>query len=161
MYLYASPFIAATVVSLLGTQAPMPGRADTTVTVTMRAVFNSHTSLRVSSSQLRFEVPDTLATPRAFIEFSAAARTYTGAQVVLTVEAVGSVQPPAGGPSADLVVGYEGEGENAGTLSEAGPHVAGRWTGSGVRQGRVMFTLLGATAPGTYLLPLKFVLSAP
>jgi len=161
MYLHASRLIAAMVVSLLGTQAPMPGRADATATVTMRAVFNSYTSLRVSSSQLRFEVPDTLAAPRVFIEFSGAARTRTGAQVVLSVEAVGAIQPPAGGPSADLVVGYEGEGENAGTLSEAGPHVAGRWTGSGVRQGRVLFTLVGATVPGTYLLPLKFVLSAP
>jgi len=161
MYLHATQFIAATLVSLIGAQAPMPGGADTTRVVSVSAVFQSHTSLRVSASELRFDITDPASVPSVSIDFSAAARTYRNGDVVLTVEAAGSIDAPVGGPSADLAVGYRGDGDNAGTLSEAGPHVAGRWTGSGVRQGRVSFTLRGATVPGTYSLPLRFVLSAP
>jgi hypothetical protein len=165
MYLQATRFIVATLVTLIGAQvgaqAPMLGRADAMRVLTVSAVFHSHTSLRVSASELRFDITDPSSVPTVSIDFSAAARTYGNADVVLTVEAAGSIDARVGGRSADLAVGYRGDGDNAGTLSEAGPHVAGRWTGSGVRQGRVSFTLRGATVRGTYSLPLRFVLSAP
>ncbi len=127
----------------------------------MHAEFRSHTSLNVSTSQLRFEIGDAKDTPRAAIEFAAAARTYQGGEVLLTVDPIRTIHSPQGGPSANLGIGYEGEGGISGTLSEAGPHVVGRWVGSGMRPGRVLFALHGADAPGVYLLSLKFVLSAP
>jgi hypothetical protein len=164
MHLHATRFIAAILVSLtvvqIGAQAPM-GRADSTRVVSLSLVLQNHTSLRVSVSEARFDVTNPMSIPTVSIDFSAAARTHKDGDVVLTVEAAGSIDAPAGGPSADLAVGYVGEGDNAGTLSDAGPHVAGRWSGSGLREGRVSFTLRGATAAGTYLLPLRFVLSAP
>jgi hypothetical protein len=48
----------------------------------------------------------------------------------------------------------------AGTLAGAGAVVAGRWVGSGLRTGRLVFSLRAASG-GTYTLPLRFVLSAP
>ena len=156
-----APILVSLLVAQIGAQAPVPGRAGATGTVTLQAVFGRHTSLHVSASELRFEVTNSTSAPTVSVDFSAAARTSTGGDVVLTVEAAGRIEAPAGGPSADLAVGYRGDGENAGTLSGAGPHVAGRWTGSGLREGRVSFTLRGATGSGTYSLPLRFVLSAP
>ncbi len=156
-------FIGLLLGSLLAMgQAPMPGRASASGVVGIRADFSSYTSLRVSSSQLRFDVADPLTNPTATVEFTAAARTVRGGEVLLSVEPVGGVQSPESGPAAqDVTVRYEGEGGNSGTLSQAGPHVVGRWIGSNVRQGRVSFTLRGAQAAGVYSLSVKFVLSAP
>lgn len=157
-----SQLVVAVLGGLLGmAQVPMPGRVDATAALTMRAEFRSHTSLRVSSSEVHFDVAGTLDTSRTSIDFSAAARTHRGGEVVLTVEPVGTVQSPESGPSATLIVGYEGEGGRSGTLSEGGPHVVGRWMESGLREGRILFTLQGATVPGVYSLSLKFVLSTP
>jgi hypothetical protein len=155
-------FIVAMLAGLAGMpQGPAPGRSAATAAIILRAEFKSHTSLRVSSSQLRFEIADTLDIPRVAIEFSAAARTYRDGEVALTVEPVGSLQGPDSGPPADLMVQYDAEGGRAGSLSDAAPHVVGQWVGGGVREGRVWFTLRGARAPGVYVLALKFALSAP
>lgn len=157
-----SRLIVAVLAGLLGmAQAPMPGRVDATATWTMSAEVQNHTSLRVSSSEVHFDVAGTLDTSRTSIDFSAAARTHGGGEIVLTVESLGTVQSPESGPSASLIVGYEGEGGRSGTLSEGGPHVVRRWMESGLREGRILFTLQGATVPGVYSLSLKFVLSAP
>jgi hypothetical protein len=154
--------IAALMGGLLGTpQGPVPGRADTTATVAMRVEFRNQTALHVSTSQLRFDVSRPNDTSAASIEFTAAARTRRDGDVLLTVQPVGDMQAPDGASSAGLVVGYQGEGHNSGTLADSGPHVVGAWMGSGVRPGRVMFTLLGAHTPGVYSMSLKFVLSAP
>jgi hypothetical protein len=155
-------FIGVLVGSVLAMgQAPMPGRASA-ATVTIRAEFSSRTSLHVSSSLVQFDVADPLIWQTKVIHFSAFARTIPGGEVLLTMEPVGGVQAPERGPAAqDLSVLYEGEGGNSGTASEAGRHVVGRWTGSGVREGHVSFTLRGAQAPGVYALSVKFVLSAP
>jgi hypothetical protein len=156
-------FIGVLLGSLLAMgQAPMPGRANATAPVAIRADFGSHTSLRVSSSQVQFDVADPLTPPTSVIDFTAAARTVRGGEVLLTAEPLGGVQAPGSGPAAqDLTVLYEGEGGNSGVVSQAGPHVVGRWIGSDVRKGRVSFTLRGAQAAGVYSLSVKFVLSAP
>ena len=143
-------------------QTPMPGRASAVATVSIRADFGSRTSLHVSSSLVQFEVADSVTRQTKVIHFSAAARTIREGEVLLTLEPVGGVQAPERGPAAqDLSVLYEGEGGNSGTASDAGRHVVGRWTGSGVRGGQVSFTLRGAETPGVYSLSVKFVLSAP
>jgi hypothetical protein len=157
-------FIGLLLGSLLAMgQAPMPGRASASAVVGIQANFSSRTSLRVSSSHVQFEVADPLVSPTFVIDFTAAARTIRGGEVQLTVEPIGSVQTAdRGGPAApDLTVLYEGEAGNSGTLSQAGPHVVGRWIGSNARQGRVWFTLCGAQAAGVYTMAVKFVLSAP
>jgi hypothetical protein len=161
MYLHLR-FIAALLGGLLAIpQAPMPGRADATASMTIRAEINRHTSLRVSSSELRFDVTSPDDTPATVVDFTAGARTYRGGHVVLTVEPDGAMESPQRGPAADAVVVYQGEGGNIGTLSAGGPQVVARWIGSEVRSGRVSFALHGARIPGTYSLSLKFVLSTP
>ena len=141
-------------------QAPIPGRANATGYVTFQADFKSHTSLRVSSSELRFDVAAPDETPRATIDFTASGRTYSGGEVLLTVEPAGGLQSPEGGPASAGSVAFEGAAGTSGTLSP-GPHVVGHWMGSGVRSGAVSFTLRGAQAPGVYVQSLKFVLSTP
>ena len=142
-------------------QAPMPGRANASGMVTVRADFSRHTSLHVSTSQLVFRVDRPGGIPRAIVDFTAAARTRRDGEVLLTVEPVGTMQMPEGGVAPNLVVAYEGEGGCLGALSGAGPHVVARWAGSGMRPGRVLFALLGAHRPGVYSLSVKFVLTAP
>jgi hypothetical protein len=54
----------------------------------------------------------------------------------------------------------EGDGLLAGVVVNGAAAVAGRWTGSGLRTGRVLFSMRAAAA-GTYTVPVRFVLSAP
>lgn len=125
------------------------------------------TSLRVSSSVLRLDArPDAGVGPVVVgaIDFRAAARTRRDGEVVLTVEAPRDL-PTIGGPPAseDPAIGFEGIGEGAigGVLRGDDPQVAGRWTGSGVRTGQLVFTLRGAAAAASGTVPLRFILSLP
>jgi hypothetical protein len=151
--------IAACSVVLLAT-SPIAGGAEATRPLVMSATFGTRTSLRVSSSDLRFSVSAGAPAETVIVEFTAAARVRPDADVVLTVEGGDGLRAVGGSASPDLVVSFQGDGQHAGTLREAGPHIAGAWKGSGVHHGQIRFTLGGATAAGTYLLPLKFVLSA-
>jgi hypothetical protein len=54
----------------------------------------------------------------------------------------------------------EGEGMIGGDISDPGPKVAGRWSGSGLRRGTLVFELLAGKA-GIFRLPIRLVLSAP
>jgi hypothetical protein len=130
-----------------------------TNTVTLQVSLSSHSSLRVSSSTLRFEVTGAGVTTTS-LEFWAAARTRSGGEVVLTVQPVGPVQRPDGAPADPLSVACDQDGER-GTLSDDGPQTIGRWVGGGLRQGRVVCTLRGATHQGSYTVPVKFMLSVP
>ncbi len=152
--------IVAMLVVVTCSTPPVTAAADDVKGVTVRVNIRTATSLRVSSSLLRFDVSDPASPATVEIQFAAGGRTYKGGDVVLTVEAAGTVETPDGVRSQDLAIGYEGEGQ-AGTLAAAAPSTAGRWMGSGFRQGRVLFTLRGATVPGTYQLPVKFALSTP
>jgi hypothetical protein len=62
----------------------------------------------------------------------------------------------------DATVAFSGDGggTQSGLLGTADPVVAGRWTGSGRRTGRLRFSLNTDTV-GAYSLPVRFVLSAP
>ncbi len=158
----AARFIGLLVAGLLAMgQARMPGTTSASGTVAVHAQFDSHTSLRLSSSELRFEVVDPATPATATVDFTAAARTSRGGEVSLSVKRVGAVRRPESSRFAgDLTVDYAGENGAAGTLSEPGPQVVGRWIGSGVREGRISFTLRGAPEPGVYSVSVKFDLSA-
>lgn len=130
--------------------------------IVVNAQFSSRTSLKVSTQILQFDVaaPDQTAT--AAVDFSAAARTQAGAEVVLSVEPVRSVEGPGGAADVESSMTFAGEGDGTlgGVISAAGPTVAGRWIGSGLRSGRLLFALRAA-ASGTYTIPMRFILSAP
>jgi hypothetical protein len=129
--------------------------------VMVKAQFSSRTSLRVSAQLLRFNVADPSEPARAVVEFSAGARTTAGTEVVLSVEAERAVDGPGGAADVETSVSISGEGPGTtGEVRMQGSTVAGRWNGSGLRSGRLVFSLR-AGARGTYSLPLRFVLSAP
>jgi hypothetical protein len=140
----------------LGGQAIQP--------ITLSAQIGSATRLRLSSEVLHIDASDGPVTSVVgTIGFDAAARTRVGGDVVLTVEALRDPVMLAGGAAdADLIIEFAGtsDGLVPGTLS-TGPRVAGRWTGSGVRQGRLVFTLRSAHAVAGGTVPLRFVLSTP
>ena len=131
--------------------------ADLTVCVQVRP----QTSLRVSSAVLRFEVSPATPSPHVLVEFRAAARTARQGVTLLVVTPTGALQGPSGADVAVVFTGA-GEGSASGFLSvTGGPQVVARWTGSGVRQGRLTFMLSGAVVPGWYVLPLDFALTTP
>ena len=128
----------------------------------MTAQFSSRTSLRVSTEVLRFEVTPTGGPATAAVDFSAGVRTQSGAEVMLSVERR-SADGAGGGTDAATPITFAGQG--SGTLdgsldSVSAQAVAGRWTGSGLRHGRLVFAL-HAGAPGAHTVPVRFVLSAP
>ncbi len=97
------------------------------------------------------------------VDFDAKARTWTGGEVILTVEALRSPDQfaaPSGG--GDVAIEFSGSepGIVSGVLSTA-PQVAARWTGSGVRRGRLTFTVRTSAGLEGGELPLRFVLSLP
>jgi hypothetical protein len=136
--------------------------SDTTKIVTVSATFAAKTSLKVSSDVLLFNVagPDGVAV--ATVDFAAGARTRDGGEVVLSVEALRALAGPGGAADVDASVTFAGDGNGTHTGALA-PHlqaVAGRWMGSGMRRGRIVFTLRART-PGQYSVPVRFALMTP
>jgi hypothetical protein len=138
--------------------APAEGAESVDTSLTVRATVSFRTSLMVSAEVLTFDraAPGQPAT--AAIAFSAGARTAAGAEVMLSVEMTGAAD-------ADLVdraltfEGY-GEGTSRGDISQPGPKIAGRWSGSGLRRGTLVF-VLRSSQTGAFRVPVRFVLSAP
>jgi hypothetical protein len=149
--------------SLAPCLVPGAAAAETAgASVAVSVQFSSRTTLRVSTDLLRFDVtgPDEPAT--VAVDFAAGARTHTGAEVLLSVEPVcDSEALPATG-EAQSAVSFSGQGNGtlSGSLHGIAPAVAGRWFGSGWRQGRLVFALHGARS-GSYTLPVRFILTAP
>jgi hypothetical protein len=154
--------------SLMGVVILVPGAqpasaGDTaTAAIVVHATFSSRTSLKVSTELLRFDVARPGSEAAAAVDFSAAARTQAGAEVVLSVQPLQIVEGPGGAADAESSMTFAGEGDGllAGVVINGGAAVAGRWTGSGLRTGRVLFSMRAAAA-GTYTVPVRFVLSAP
>ena len=119
-------------------------------TVAVRADFAPRTSLKVSTHTLRFEPGGAEELPVAEVEFSAAARTRTGGEVLLTAELSDAGCPDQG----SVTVTGSGPGVVA-TLTVGTPIPVARWIGSGVRTGRLTFTAPPCTVP------VRFVLSTP
>ena len=129
--------------------------------VVVNAEFSSRTSLKVSAQVLTFEVVNPAQAATASVEFSAGARTLTRGDVVLSFEMLRAIEGPDGCPDVEAALTLAGEGQGAmsrGALAE--PQVARRWTGSGLRTGRLVFALR-AGAAGTYAVPMRFTLIAP
>ena len=146
-------FVGVVAASLLAVASPVSAADTATTSLVVSAQFASRTSLKVSTDLLQFDVarPDQPAI--ATVDFAAGARTQAGAEVLLSIEQLRGVEGPGGASD-------EGAGTLAGALVAAGPAVAGRWTGSGLRQGRLVFALR-AGASGNYIVPVRFILSAP
>jgi len=155
---------AASFLMLTDLVVPHEAMASETATasVNVTANFTSRTSLRVSSQQLHFEIGDPNDEAMAVVEFTAAARTREGGEVVLTVEPMRSVEGPGGAGDLETTIAFDGDGEGTttGVLRPTSVSVAGRWIGSGVRRGRLRFSLR-APVGGTYTMPVRFVLSTP
>ena len=147
--------LASAVLAAVPCTAAAEESASATVTVSAR--FSTRTALRVSSQLLRFDVTAGSGAVTQVVEFSAGARTHAGGEVVLTVEAPDGLTAPSGAVPPSLT--FSAEGGPTGDVRQS-PCVAARWVGSGLRTGRVMFTLRSA-APGSYAVPVRFVLSAP
>lgn len=139
--------------------APVRAGATATASVTVSVDVASRTSLRVSTDVLQFDGAGTGAPVTAAVEFSAGARVPRGGDVMLTVEPQRSMADGAAGVEPSITFEGEGDGTVAGVLSGT-PVVAGRWQGSGLRHGRVRFTL-HADSVGSYVVPVRFVLSTP
>ncbi len=146
---------ASVVAGLLIVAAHATAAETTQSSLTVVATFSSRTTLQVSSDLLQFNVTDAETPATAAIDFLAAARTHAGDPVVLSIE------PP--GPCVSistLTFAGEGEGTRSGTMAPDAPSIAGQWIGSGLRRGRLVFTLR-ADAAGAFNVPIRFVLSAP
>jgi hypothetical protein len=130
--------------------------------VVVTAYFGSRTSLEVSTELLQFDVTAPGQPATAAVLFSAGARTQSGGEVVLSLEPARGIDGPGGAADVASSLSFQGEGEGtmSGHVAGAKPTMAGRWTGSGFRQGRLLF-LLRAGAAGTYTVPVHFVLSTP
>jgi len=131
-----------------------------TASVSVNVHIASRTSLKVSSDVVRFDVPEAGGAATASISFSAGARVPSGADVVLTVEPLRDVDGGAADIERSITFAGDGDGLLHGRLEGEGPVAAGRWQGSGLREGRLLFTIR-ANAPGPYMLPVRFVLSTP
>ena len=135
---------------------------SSTASVTVTAGFASRTSLKVSTDVLRFDIKAAGQSTETIVDFSAAARTQQGGEVVLTVELVGAMNGPGGASDVETSLTFSGFGNGLGKgpLDCSVPSIAGRWVGSGLRTGQLAFTLR-SSVPGSYSVPVRFVLSAP
>jgi hypothetical protein len=149
-----SPAIAALVIASAFASAPARAADTANATVVAKAQLNARTSLKVSSELLHFDVTEPGKPVVVAIDYVAAARTQAGGEVILTVEAVCGLDAPP------VTFTGEGDGAASGLMTSAGPSVAARWIGSGLRSGRLTFSL-EASAAGGYSMPVRFVLSAP
>ncbi len=129
-----------------------------TTALVVSAAFNSRTSLNVSTDVLQFDVGSASDSAVTTVDFSARARTASGGQVVLSVERLDEV-PQLHGQSS-LTFSGVGDGTLSGAVAPTGLTVVSRWSGSGLWHGTMVFALRGR-APGRYLVPVRFVLSAP
>ena len=148
-------------IALLSVAVPAAAAESSVGTLTVVATFNTRTTLSVSSKVLHFDVDDPQQPATASIDFQAKARTAVSGEVVLCVEPLRTLEGPGELANAESVVFHgEGDGTLQGTVTPSSAATAGRWTGSGVRTGRLVFALR-ASSRGSYLLPVRFVLSAP
>jgi hypothetical protein len=149
-------------VALFAPAALAAAQSDTaTATIVVSAQFKPRTSLHVSTELLQFDLHSPSEPDIVAVDFAAAARTHSGAEVLLSIESLRAPEGPGGAADVESEVTFAGDGNGiaGGTLSTR-PAVAGRWAGSGRRTGRIFFTMRAA-ASGAYRVPVRFVLSAP
>ena len=130
--------------------------------ITVSANVAPRTSLKVSSRMLQFDVTQPGGVATAALEFTAGARLASGSDVVLTVEPLRGMDGPGGAADVETALSFIGEGDGmlAGSIAMTESTILGRWQGSGLREGRVIFKLR-TNAAGNYSLPVRLVLSTP
>ena len=142
----------------------VPGDASSGDAAVMRvtADITTRTSLQVSTDTLEFDLAEGALDALAVVTYRAGARTREGGEVLLTVEPAGGVRGPGGAADVEthLAIAVAAGDVLAGGALGAAPRVAGRWSGSGLRSGAIVFRLQGS-ASGHYSVPVRFVLSAP
>ena len=133
-----------------------------TSSVSVNLNLGTRTSLKVSSQVLRFDVTTAGEAATAALDFTAGARMPSSSDVVLTVEPLRGMEGPGGAADVETGLTFTGQGAGvlAGSVGMSQGTVVGRWQGSGLREGRLIFTLR-VNAAGSYLLPVRFVLSTP
>lgn len=137
---------------------PVPLDGSTAVQqLTIRVHLEAATALRVSSPVLVFDVASDGGTAVASIEYTASARAPRDGEVVLSVDAMRSVEGPGGAADADSTLTV---GEQDAAVPVSRPVVAQRWIGGGTRSGRLVFTLRAAAA-GRYVVPVTLLLTTP
>ncbi|HEV3485918.1 MAG TPA: hypothetical protein VG106_10960, partial [Vicinamibacterales bacterium] len=145
--------VAGAALVLVAAIVAAPAAAETaTASVTVTATFSTRTALNVSAQVLQFDAIDPRRPATASVDFAAKARTLPGGEVVLSVEPLHAVDGLDGPAGIDAAVTFEGHGEGTlpGRVTAARPAVAGRWSGSGRRTGRLIFQLRAA-ARGSYV----------
>lgn len=154
----------ALVLSIVALAVPCSAASPDTAkgVVVVSANLASRTSLKVSSHVLHFVVTSPGDPTTVAVDFTAAARTASGGEVMLSVEPVREIDGPGGPADVETALTFAGEGDGTttGTLTNASPSIAARWIGSGLRSGRLVFALRAA-ASGNYTVPIRFVLSTP
>jgi hypothetical protein len=142
--------------------------SDQSVAVTrFQATIRASTALHLSDDVLTIAprvAGDHGPSSAGAIEFRAAARTARDGEVLLTVEplvAIASLSGGAGDTATTIAFEGSGDGAQSGRLSDARPETVARWVGSGLRMGRLTFTVRGPVSPHGATLPLRFVLTAP
>lgn len=163
--------LATSAVLALALGAPLGAdifASDASIAVTrFQATIRTSTSLRMSDQRLVItprQTDDDGPLTAGSIEFRAAARTSSDGEVLLTVEPLAPIASLAGGAGdSATTIAFLGDGDGAqsGSLSDAHPETAARWVGSGVRTGRLTFTVRGPVSPQGATLPLRFLLTAP
>jgi hypothetical protein len=156
------PTLFCATIAIAGAVTETSASDRATAAVVVNAQFSARTSLKVSTRLLQFSVADPSQSATAAIDFSAGARTSSGSEVVLSIEAESAVDGPGGAADVETSVSFTGEGQGtlSGPMDTQAPAVAGRWSGSGRRTGRLVFSLR-AGASGSYSLPVRLVLSTP
>jgi hypothetical protein len=146
--------------AVLAVAAPSAAADSTSASasVVVSAEFATRTSLKVSSQVLQFSVPTGGEAARVDVDFSAAARTRSGGEVILLVEPFGPIEDGSEGVG-EVTFAGEGQGASRGTLAVATATPVARWIGSGLRTGRLTFTLRAAA--GLHTVPVRFLLTAP
>lgn len=150
--------VASVLLGYVVWQSPLRAQAVATRALVLQVPLTPRTSLRVSTSRLRFDVAADGRVAAAAADYRAAARTAARGHVVLTIQPDGALEASDGADTTGLAVSCGGEA-GARPLTAGHPQVVGRWTGSGVRQGTVSCRLVGAAAPARYFQPVKFVVS--
>jgi hypothetical protein len=126
------------------------------------AAISPRTAVHVSADMLHFIVHEGSSEATASLDFTAAARAIPGADVLLIAEPDSVPESSARGPESDIALRFSGEG--AGTISgivrSGSRGVVARWSGGGLHQGRLVFTLQGVQ-PGAYTIPVRLFVSVP
>jgi hypothetical protein len=158
-----SPALGCLVVALLAhPAAPAAQSGDRSAAIVATATISPRTVVKVSAGTLEFRIEPGSSEAVAVVEFTAAARAVPGADVLMTVAADGGLTGPGGAADVDAEVTFSGDGPGTltGAVTLAETTTTARWSGGGVRNGHLLFTLRAST-PGIYTLPVRFAVSLP